>query len=149
MARPPQRKRLPFRKTNHSNPERYRAWQRCVSGYVALIAPGQVQHYGHVRPRRRFLSTRWLILSCETATTGAGLDARSSMFKQKSRPESLLLRGDDLDAAKEWMAQRSEDAPAITEAQRTFIAASEQAESVRLGREHAQPRRAALCICLT
>jgi WD40 repeat protein len=56
----------------------------------------------------------------------------------RQRPESLLLRGDDLDAVKAWMAQRTDAAPAITEAQRTFIAASEHAESARLGKERAQ-----------
>jgi WD40 repeat protein len=63
------------------------------------------------------------------------LAARWSARKQ---PDSLLLRGDDLDAAKVWIAKGTEAAPAITEAQRTFIAASESAESARLGKERAQ-----------
>src|SRR6516164_7749001 len=59
----------------------------------------------------------------------------AARWNARQRPESLLLRGDDLDAAKAWMAQRSRDAPTITEAQRTLIAASERAEGARLGRE--------------
>src|SRR5262245_27202531 len=58
-------------------------------------------------------------------------------------PESLLLRGDDLDAAKAWMATRKVGAPEITDAQRAFIKASEEAETWRLGRERAQLRRTA------
>src|SRR6516165_8089166 len=54
-------------------------------------------------------------------------------WSARKRPESLLLRGDDLDAANVWIAKRTEAAPAITEAQRTFIAASQDAESARLG----------------
>src|SRR5215471_16026730 len=56
-------------------------------------------------------------------------------WSARKRPESLLLHGDDLDAAKVWITKRTEAAPAITDAQRTFIAASEDAESVRLGKE--------------
>jgi hypothetical protein len=56
----------------------------------------------------------------------------------RGRPESLLLRGDDLDAAKAWMAARMAGAPEITDAQRAFIRASEDAEATRLGKERAQ-----------
>jgi hypothetical protein len=59
----------------------------------------------------------------------------ATRWNARSRPESLLLRGDDLDSAKVWIAKRTPAAPAITEAQRTFIAASESAESARLGKE--------------
>ena len=54
-------------------------------------------------------------------------------------PESLLLRGDDIDAAKKWMAARKAAAPEITDAQRAFIRASEEARVPRrLGKERAQ-----------
>src|SRR5262249_13912815 len=71
------------------------------------------------------------------------LSELTTLWSARKRPESLLLRGDDLDAAKVWIAKRHEAAPPITEAQRTFIAASEAAESARLGKERAQIRRAA------
>jgi hypothetical protein len=51
--------------------------------------------------------------------------------------ESLLLRGDDLDAAKGWMATRKAEASEITDAQRAFIRTSEEAEAARLGMERA------------
>jgi formylglycine-generating enzyme required for sulfatase activity len=56
----------------------------------------------------------------------------------RGRPESLLLRGEDLDAAKAWMAARQAAAPEITDAQSAFIRASEEAETTRLGKERAQ-----------
>jgi len=56
----------------------------------------------------------------------------------RGRPESLLLRGDDLDAAKAWMAARKAAAPEITDAQRAFVRASEEGETTRLGKERAQ-----------
>ena len=56
----------------------------------------------------------------------------------RGRPESLLLRGDDLDATKAWMAARKAAAPEITDAQRAFVKASDQAETARLAEERAQ-----------
>src|SRR5262249_24806718 len=56
----------------------------------------------------------------------------------RGRPESLLLRGDAVDAARKWMADRKAAAPQITEAQRAFVKASEEAETTRLGKERAQ-----------
>jgi hypothetical protein len=55
----------------------------------------------------------------------------ATRWSARHQSESLLLRGDDLEAAKAWMATRNDAAPAVTEAQRTFIAASEQAEGAR------------------
>ena len=55
----------------------------------------------------------------------------------RGRPESLLLRGDELDTAKAWMAA-GKAAPEITDAQHAFVRASEEAESTRLGKERAQ-----------
>jgi hypothetical protein len=62
-------------------------------------------------------------------------------WEGRTRPESLLLRGDDLDAAKAWMATRKVGAPEITDAQRALITASEEAEAKRLGNERAQLER--------
>jgi WD40 repeat protein len=66
------------------------------------------------------------------------LGERAARWSARNRPESLLLRGDDLDAAKAWMGKHAKSAPAITKAQQTFIAASEEEEGARLGRERAQ-----------
>src|SRR5262245_55203793 len=62
-------------------------------------------------------------------------------WEGRERRESLLLRGDDLEAAKAWMATRKVGAPEITDAQRALITASEQAEAKRLGNERAQLER--------
>jgi TIR domain-containing protein/WD40 domain-containing protein len=67
----------------------------------------------------------------------------ATRWDRRGRPESLLLRGDDLDAAKAWMAARKPEAPEITNAQRAFVKASEEGETSRLGRERAQLRRSA------
>jgi formylglycine-generating enzyme required for sulfatase activity len=56
----------------------------------------------------------------------------------RGHPESLLLRGDDLDAAKAWVGARKAVAPAITDTQRAFVKASDDAETARLGKERAQ-----------
>ena len=66
------------------------------------------------------------------------LSELATRWSARKRPESLLLRGDDLDAAKAWIGKRTDAAPAITEALRTFIAASEDAERARLGKERVQ-----------
>src|SRR5262249_6594968 len=62
-------------------------------------------------------------------------------WEGRKRPESLLLRGDDLGAAKAWMAARKVGAPEITDAQRALISASEEAEAKRLENERAQLER--------
>src|SRR5215813_2139926 len=62
-------------------------------------------------------------------------------WEGRERRESLLLRGDDLDAAKAWMATRKVGTPEITDAQRALISASEEAEAKRLGNERAQLER--------
>ena len=54
------------------------------------------------------------------------------------RRNSQLLRGEEIDTAKSWMAARKTGAPEITDVQRAFISASEEAESARLGKERAQ-----------
>ena len=62
----------------------------------------------------------------------------ATRWERRGRPESLLLRGDEIDAAKTWMAVRNAGAPEITEAQRAFVTASAEAEATRLGKERAQ-----------
>src|SRR4029077_8119240 len=62
----------------------------------------------------------------------------ATRWHRRGRPESLLLRGDEIDAAKKWMAARRAAAPEITDTQRAFINASEEAEAARLGKERAQ-----------
>ena len=62
----------------------------------------------------------------------------SMRWEKRGRPDALLLRGDEIDAAKTWMAARSAAAPEITDAQRAFVRASEEAETTRLGKERAQ-----------
>jgi hypothetical protein len=71
--------------------------------------------------------------------TRVGEQARR--WEGRKRPESLLLRGDDLEAAKAWMATRKVGAPEITDAQRALISASEEAEARRLGNEREQLER--------
>src|SRR5215813_6964357 len=62
----------------------------------------------------------------------------ATRWDRRGRPESLLLRGDDIDTAKKWMAARNAAAPEITDAQRAFVKTSEEAEITRLGKERAQ-----------
>ena len=66
------------------------------------------------------------------------LAERATDWDERGRPESLLLRGDAVDAAKRWMADRKAGAPEITEAQRAFVKASREAETTRLEEERAQ-----------
>jgi hypothetical protein len=56
----------------------------------------------------------------------------ATRWDRRRRSETLLLRGDEIDAAKAWMVARKTGAPEITDAQRAFISASEEAESARL-----------------
>jgi hypothetical protein len=56
----------------------------------------------------------------------------SARWQLRNRPDSLLLRGDDLDAAKTWVAKRRPEAPEITNRQHEYISASEKAEEARL-----------------
>src|SRR5215831_9451955 len=62
----------------------------------------------------------------------------ATRWAKRGRPGALLLRGDDIDAAKTWMAARNAAAPEITDVQRAFVTASEEAEATRLGKERAQ-----------
>jgi hypothetical protein len=69
------------------------------------------------------------------------LDELAVRWQSRNRPESLLLRGDDLDAAKAWVTKRKPDAPPTTELQRAFLNASERAEVARLAESKAARRR--------
>src|SRR5262245_3697793 len=59
----------------------------------------------------------------------------ATRWLSRGRPESLLLRGDDLDVAKAWAAARKVGAPEITPAQRDLLNTSDEAETARLGKE--------------
>jgi hypothetical protein len=62
----------------------------------------------------------------------------ATRWDSRGRPESLLLRGDDLDAAKTWMSARKAEAPEITDLQRAFLNASNEAEIARASKERQQ-----------
>jgi WD40 repeat protein len=62
----------------------------------------------------------------------------AARWQARDRSESLLLRGEEMDAAKAWLMARKDGAPGITEQQRAFVRASEEAESARFGKERAQ-----------
>jgi formylglycine-generating enzyme required for sulfatase activity len=62
----------------------------------------------------------------------------ATRWERRGRPEWLLLREDDLDAAKAWLAARKAAEPEISDAQRAFIRASEEAETTRIAKERAQ-----------
>jgi hypothetical protein len=59
----------------------------------------------------------------------------AARWQARSRPESLLLRGDDLDAAKVWISKRKADAPGVTELQQAFVNASEDEAEARRNTE--------------
>jgi hypothetical protein len=48
----------------------------------------------------------------------------AARWQARGRSSSLLLRGDDLDAARAWAARRTQEAPEITEIQTAFLNAS-------------------------
>ena len=64
----------------------------------------------------------------------------ATRWDRRGVPKSLLLRGDEIDAAKKWMAARNAAAPEITGAQRAFIRASEEVEAARSAKERASLR---------
>lgn len=69
------------------------------------------------------------------------LEELASRWNRRGRPESLLLRGDEIDATKTWMAARNAAAPEISDAQRALVKASDEAERVRLGKSAHTLRR--------
>jgi formylglycine-generating enzyme required for sulfatase activity len=62
-------------------------------------------------------------------------------WEARGRPESVLLRGDDLAAAQTWLEQRATEAPIITDLMRAFIAASKESELRHLAKSNAAQRR--------
>lgn len=66
----------------------------------------------------------------------------ATRWESRDRPESLLLRGDDLVAAKSLIKERKPDAPAISAVMLAFIAASEKAEAASLVSAKMAQRRA-------
>jgi formylglycine-generating enzyme required for sulfatase activity len=69
------------------------------------------------------------------------LSENAARWKSRGEPESLLLRGDELAAAKSWTDKRKTDAPAITDLVRAFLAASDQAEAAHLTKAKLAQRR--------
>jgi formylglycine-generating enzyme required for sulfatase activity len=53
----------------------------------------------------------------------------AARWETRGRPQSLLLRGEDVGAAQAWADQRKSNAPSITDATRAFIAASKEADA--------------------
>src|SRR5215471_6678480 len=94
---------------------------------------------GMMRPLRELSEA--LRIDLDWVREHTRLGELAARWEGRARPESLLLRGDDLGAAKAWMATRKVGAPEITDAQRALISASEEAEAKRLGNERAQLER--------
>lgn len=61
----------------------------------------------------------------------------AARWDARQRNEALLIRGDDLLAARTWVAQQPQHAPEPTLAMREFLSASEDAERQRFAREQA------------
>src|SRR5262249_12342978 len=93
---------------------------------------------GMMRPMRELAEA--LRIDLDWVREHTRLGELATRWEGRKRPESLL-RGDDLDAAKAWMAARKVGAPEITDAQRALIGASEEAEAKRLGNEREQLER--------
>lgn len=61
----------------------------------------------------------------------------AARWDARGRPDSLLLRGEDVAGAQAWVEQRKPDAPGITDAVRAFIAASRDAEVLYVAKSNA------------
>jgi formylglycine-generating enzyme required for sulfatase activity len=59
----------------------------------------------------------------------------------RGRPDSLLLRGDELAPAQSWIDKWKPGAPAVSDSTRAFIASSGEAELANLARSQAARRR--------
>src|SRR5262249_18273934 len=66
------------------------------------------------------------------------LGEMATRWDKRGRPKSLLLPAGEIDGARAWMEVRNAAAPEITDAQRAFVKASEEAESARLDQEREQ-----------
>src|SRR5262249_4753172 len=64
----------------------------------------------------------------------------SGRWEARGRPESLLLRGDDLVAAQSWAETRRPSAPGLTDLMRMFISASNKMEVAYLEKSKAAER---------
>jgi TIR domain len=84
---------------------------------------------GFARPLSQLAEALQLDLDWIREHTRLGELARR--WVARGRPGSLLLHGDDLDAAKAWVAARKSAAPEITDAQQAFVKASHEAETAR------------------
>jgi formylglycine-generating enzyme required for sulfatase activity len=87
---------------------------------------------GMMRPLRELAQA--LRVDLEWIREHTRLGELAVRWQSRNRPESLLLRGDDLDVATAWAAKRRQEAPEITDLQRVFLRASEQAEIARRSR---------------
>jgi formylglycine-generating enzyme required for sulfatase activity len=65
----------------------------------------------------------------------------AARWEIRDRPDSLLLRGEDVAAVQAWAEKRKVDAPGITDAMRAFIAASKDADRIALAKSNAAQRR--------
>jgi formylglycine-generating enzyme required for sulfatase activity len=65
----------------------------------------------------------------------------ATRWEARGRPESLLLRGEDVASAQSWAERRKPHAPGFTDAMRAFIAASKDADTAfRLKADAAEQR---------
>jgi formylglycine-generating enzyme required for sulfatase activity len=62
-------------------------------------------------------------------------------WEARGRPESLLLRGDELAAAQAWADKPKSEAPAITDLMGAFINTSKDAEAANFAKSRATQRR--------
>src|SRR5205085_9582733 len=59
----------------------------------------------------------------------------AARWRSRGEVDALLLRGDELNAAQVWAANRAGAAPELTDLHRAFIAASANAETARINAE--------------
>jgi hypothetical protein len=91
---------------------------------------------GFVRPLSQLVAALRVDLDWIREQTRLG--ELATRWNARGRPESLLLRGDQLDAATAWVARRKPTAPEIVDVLRLFISTSETSEVARLRKERAQ-----------
>jgi hypothetical protein len=97
---------------------------------------------GMMRPLRELAEA--LRVDLEWMREHTRLGELAARWQSRNRSEFLLLRDDDLVAAKAWAAKRQPDAPEITELQRSFLKSSEQADLARAAESKAARRRTRL-----
>jgi hypothetical protein len=62
----------------------------------------------------------------------------ATRWQERGQPEALLLRGEELTAAQAWLGGRPSHAPRITDAHRSYVASSVDAEAARASKERQQ-----------